>query len=245
MGITNDLIVVGPHDNIYITTYISEADTPEGRTSSLLKTIRTTIPLLFKIKQTYIYYCESSPLRNQNIHSHFQCVETTDQESLSLLNNGIAYDEESETVFVSNLIERRIRMFKRNADNKYFLTYLNDIEIGYPGDNIHLKKDQNGNTVLTVGVMGRMLDHMNFVSESKKIGKLSRSENTHFGAVKVVIKKGTDLANKPELVKNSDIYLLVMQNNLFKGISSAYEIKDKVYMSSWADDGLLICKSIN
>jgi hypothetical protein len=242
MGITNDLIVVGPHDNIYITTYISEPDSPEGRDSSFFKTLRTTIPFLLKIKQTYIYYCESSPLRNVNISSHFKCMETTDKESISLLNNGIEYDEENEIIFVSNLVDRRIRLFKRDLNNKYHLKYLNDIKIGFPGDNVHFKKDENRNTILTVGVMGRLLDHMNFVLKCKKEGKLSGDESTYFGGVKIVIGKGTDFSNKQELVKNTKVELLVMQNNLFKGISSAYEIKDKVYMSSWADDGLLVCK---
>lgn len=242
MGITNDLIVVGPHDNIYITTYIPEPDTPEGRKDSLFRKLRTIIPLLFKIKQTYIYYCESSSLRNTNISSQFKCLETTDQESLSLLNNGIAYDEENETIFVSNVIERRIRIFKRDPDNKLNLKYLNDIDIGYPGDNVLFKKDENGNIVLTVGVMGRLLDHLNLVQNSKKKGKLSVDDSTYFGGVEIIISKGTDFANKQELVRNSKVKLLVMQNDIYKGISSAYTVKDKIYMSSWADDGLLVCK---
>lgn len=245
MGITNDLIVVGPHDNIYITTYISEPDSAEGRKSSFMRTLRIMIPLLFKMKQTYIYYCESSSLRNTNIASQFKCVETIDQESLSLLNNGIAYDEENELIFVSNLMERQIRIFKRDPHHKLNLKYLNDIDIGFPGDNVHFKKDENGNTILTVGIMGRVLDHMNLVENSKKEGKLVADESTYFGGVRVKIDKGTDFADKRELAKHAKVELLVMQNDLFKGISSAYVVKDKVYMSSWADDGLLVCKLNN
>jgi hypothetical protein len=36
-----------------------------------------------------------------------------------------------------------------------------------------------------------------------------------------------------------------MNNNLFKGISSSYEINDKVYMTSWLDDGIFVCKVKN
>ena len=171
MGITNDLIVVGTHDNIYITTYLPESDSIEGRSDTLITKIKSIIPLLFRIKNTYIYYCESSPLRNVNISSSFKCLETTDQESLSMLNNGIAFDEENEIIYVSNLLERRIRIFKRDPNNKLNLKYLNDINIGFPGDNVHLKKDENKNTILTVGIMGRAIDHMNVVENSKKCVK--------------------------------------------------------------------------
>ena len=234
--------MVGPHDNIYITTYISEPDSAEGRNNSLMKTLRIMLPLLFRIKQTYIYYCESSSLCNTNIAGHFKCVETVDQKSLSLLNNGITFDEENEIFFVSNVIERRIRIFKRDPHNKLNLKHLNDIDIGFPGDNVHFKRDENGDTILTVGVFGRLLDHLILVENSKKEGKLSLDKSTYYGGVRIKIAKGTDLADKRKLTENTKVDLLVMQNDLFKGISSAFQVKDKLYMSSWADDGLLICK---
>jgi len=241
MGITNDLIVVGPHDDIYITTHLSIHDPIEGRDNSLMKQIRMILPILFKIKGTFIYHCETSHLRNINIPSHFKCIQTTDQESLSLLNNGIAYDEENDIIYVSNLLERRIRIFKRDPENKIHLNYLNDINIEYPGDNINFERDKEGNTILTVGVLGKALHHTKLVEESKNDGIISMNNSTFFGSVKIKIQKGTDLSDKKEIEKNTKIEKLVMQNDLFKGISSAVKVNMKVYMSSWCDDGLLIC----
>ncbi len=247
MGITNDLIVVGSHDDIYITTYLPERDLEKGREKSLSYILRLIIPLFFRIKRTYIYHCESSHLRNTNIsNSHFKCMETTDQESLSLLNNGINFDEENNLIFVSNLIERRIRVFKRDPNNKINLKYLNDIKIGYAGDNVLFKKNEkNGNFILTVGVIGRLIDHIKLIENSKNFEKILDYNSTYFGAVKVEIDKNTNFEDSNELVKNTKVDLLVMQNNLFKGISSSYEINDKVYMTSWLDDGIFVCKVKN
>lgn len=244
MGITSDLIVVGPHDNIYITTYLPYPDSTEGRKDDTITKIKFFLLNLFKIKKTLIYYCESSGLRNLNIPSSFKCWKTKNKESNGLLNNGIAYDEENELIYVNDMLDKKLKIFKRNLGNKKFLRFLSEINLWFAGDNIHIKKDQHGNTVLYIGASAKINQFMQFTENSRKEKQFSKDEYFS-GAIKITIYKNINFENTDNIEKNLKIEKLIMQDKWFKGISSAYQIGNKVYMTSWCDDGVLICKIKN
>lgn len=183
---------------------------------------------------THVYFCST-------FENKFICRKVENSEATNLLNNGIAYDEENKIVYLSNLIKREIKVFKVQENNELF--YLNTIYTNFAGDNVHVLKDQEGNTLLTAGVIGRFKDHMDLGEKSKILGKISEDKNLMFGAIRVKIPKNADLKND-NVIKEIEgkIEVSVMQDE-FKGVSSGFEFNGNVYLTSWGDDGILVCKS--
>ena len=89
IGITNDLIVTGPNDDIFITTSLPFADNKEGRKHDFYTNMKITIPLLIDLKMTYIYHCESNHLRNTHYSSVYKCKKVSNTEAASNSNNGM------------------------------------------------------------------------------------------------------------------------------------------------------------
>jgi hypothetical protein len=58
IGISNDLAVVGDNDELFFTSYLPFSDAKEGRPKrNFFKNILEKISLMFRIKLTYVYYC--------------------------------------------------------------------------------------------------------------------------------------------------------------------------------------------
>ena len=188
---------------------------------------------------TFIYHCESSHLRNIHHTSNYKCEKVQNSQATNLSNNGIAYDEQNELIFLSDIGERQIKIFKKDSNNKNNLVYLNKISTGFAGDNIIIKKDEEGNTILTVGIIANMMESIKFVMDSISLKKIS-PKKFPFGAIRIILNKDLNYSNENE-IKNIKIEILVIQDE-FKGVSSAYQIRNKVYLSSWCDDGIVVCK---
>ena len=81
MGITNDLIVVGKNDNIYITTFMPFPDLQEGRSHDTLTGLKNLFSIALRLKRTSLYYCESNHLRNTHIQQAFNCSLLEDEKT--------------------------------------------------------------------------------------------------------------------------------------------------------------------
>jgi len=217
-GITNDLAVVGKNDELYITSYLPFSDSLEGRTNkSFLEKLLEKLVIMFKIKLTYIYYCKS-------IKSEFLCSQIPN--TSSLMNNGIAFDYKDK-LYVSQPLEKRIRVFEINVNDKKQLKYIRDIYPGYAGDNVYFNKDTKE---LYIGALGKIINHFGFIKDSKLTNNLPSSHDYEFGAIEI------------ETTKDDNVNVLTMFKNNLLGVSSAIKLNDSVYISSWADDGILVCK---
>lgn len=242
MGITNDLVVVGPNDNIFITTYLPYTETIKGKIRTLWDEIKYIISGSLRMKNTHIYYCETILDQNTKNTTHsFACKKLNNKDTYSFMNNGIAYDSDKDLVFVCDVFERRIKVFKRSDLNKSELTLLTSIYTSYASDNVHLSKSENGDTILTLGSIGKPIQFLIFQMKSRNKKKFVYKD--YFGGVeRITIPRDFDYGNKKNTSKNIVVETLVMQDDYFKGVSSGYQIGDKVYLSSYCDDGILVCK---
>ena len=120
---------------------------------------------------------------------------------------------------------------------------MNKIFTNFAADNLHVKNDSLGNTILTGGVIGRVKDHFMLVEKSKNSGKITQEKDLMFGAIKMKIPKNFNFSDAEEIKKlENKVEILVMQDK-FKGVSSGFEHGQKTYVSSWGDDGMLVCKT--
>lgn len=245
MGITNDLVVVGPNDNIFITTYLPYTESLEGKSKTLWNEIQNLLTLFFRMKNTNIFSCETRLEDNTDIPIHsFICKKLNNRDTFALMNNGIAYDHEKDFVFVSDVLERKINVFKRSGPNKSELMLLNSIYTSYASDNVHISKANNGDTILTLGSIGKTVQYLIFQIKSRNKNQFVY-ENYLGGVEKITIPRDFDYENRESYSKNIIVETLVMQDDYYKGVSSGYQIGDKVYLSSYCDDGILVCNIEN
>ena len=89
----------------------------------------------------------------------------------------------------------------------------------------NLNYDEETNSIL-VGNIGGILTGVNFIKHNVK-GDLPKDFQCWCGSEKINL----DTNESEELV---------IQDK-FCGVSSAMQIKNKVFLGSWADDGILVC----
>jgi hypothetical protein len=214
MGISNDLVVVGDKDEILVTSYLPFADTLEGRDHSYFRTLLNLIVWAFRYPITHVYHCKDS-----------SCEKVLSTQSI--MNNGITYDENNQKVYVVNVFEKRLRVFKLNlseGQGNQILQYDRDILLPYRIDNVDYDRE---NGYITAGAIVNLLDH-------QKIKKFLKNGHNPTGLF-----SGSILIDPS---KGDKIEILLVNNSTFYGISSAIIKKGLVFHGSWFDDGLLICE---
>jgi hypothetical protein len=187
----------------------------------VIKKIFDMLCILFKIRLTYIYHCKS--FQSEIGENKFICKEIPG--TSSMMNNGIAFDY-VDKIYVANPLEKRIRVFKINKDDLGSLQYIKDINIGFGGDNVYYS---NKTQELYIGALGQNYHHLAFIKDSLKNNQLPTTHSYKFGAIQVDTKD------------NDKVKIMAMFSNRMLGVSSAIKLNGKVFISSWADEGIEVC----
>lgn len=215
-GLFNDLIVIGDNDEILITKYLPIRDPKEsGRHSDLYLKIRYALLLALKLPWTSVYHCRAS-----------YCTEVLGTEAM--MNNGITWDEDNKLVYVSQLPEKRVRVFtlEKNDDDKKILKFQYDINSIHSLDNLEFDKN---NGIISAGVVGRIFDHMMIEQNIDEKKSLEGVGKRWGGSLTIDTKK----ENKVEIQ--------VIQNSMFYGVSSSIKDGNIIYHGSSVDNGILVC----
>lgn len=225
-GISNDIAVIGDNDELYLTSYLPISDPINGRKKrSFSIGIVEKLCIMFNIRLTYIYHCRLNSNAGDMIQAEIlSCQEIP--ETKSLMNNGIAFDY-VDKLYVANPLEKRIRVYQINYDDMNHLKFVKDIDIGFGADNVYFS---NKTKELYLGVLGQNYHHLALIRDSLRHNELPKKHSYKFGALQIDTKD------------NDKIKILTMFSNQMLGVSSAIKLNDTVFISSWADDGIQLCK---
>jgi hypothetical protein len=174
--------------------------------------------LIFKAKYTYVHYCKGVDFKTKI--ANCEIVKGTE----ALMNNGITIDRNN-NIWVAKTYDRKVVKYSIDDENRNVLHSIKEIDLGYAPDNI--KYDENTNSIYS-GVIGKLLNHKEYVE--KRVGGADVTDFSFWGgAVKID-------------VNNNEVSTMVMQDKKLFGVSTSYQIGNKVLMGSWFDDGILICR---
>jgi len=211
-GLFNSLVVVGDEDEIYITTFLPIRP-QNGKVLSFLRDVFYELTFGFNIKMTYVYHYKGGKITRVN-------------GSNSLMNNGITYDLKDK-IYVVNLIERKVRVFKFKRENMEEPIFEKDIDVGYGVDNL-VYDEENGR--IYGGGIGKLSNNFAIAAEASKNAKVP--ENPHFYGAALYI----------DTKQNDKVFNLALDHFDYFGISVAIQRDQYLFMGSWCDDGILICK---
>lgn len=219
--ITNDLVVINT-DEFYITTsYILERDNKRNKIKRVLFEITNALSIMFKINLAYTYHYKNNTM-SKVLYSN------------GLFNNGIEYDEDNNLLFIAQTLNKRIRVLEidnnsnSNINNGNRIKFNRDIYLDYALDNIHYDINKS---VITAGVIGNVYYSIQFSKLFARNGNGNGEiKNMYGGAIEINLKN------------HDEITLLIMaKEDKMKAITSAIVINDKVYLSSFGFNGLLVC----
>jgi len=224
-GRFNDLAVTESNENndeFYITSYLAFPDPIKGKDTATNKfsKFKNFAVIGLQLSWSYVYYCKG--LTPSGIAN---CTHIISERSNSVMNNGIEYDAKKNILYVAMTFEKSVRVFKIDENDRSVLHYERDIYLKNNPDNILLDTDTN---TLISGVTGKISDLMKFAENSVK-NLATEGDKCWCGVERINL----DI-NETEII--------VMQNKLICGISSAIQVKNKVFIGSCADEGVLICE---
>ena len=227
MGRLNDLVVLETgKDEIYITSYLAFADPKNGRDVAVNKfsKLKTFGTLALLLNWSHVYYCNG--VNQVNVAN---CIQIKSERVSSVQNTGIAYDSKNDLLYLVRPLEKEIKLFKIDQDNHSVLHYQGDIKLNHNPDNAFFDEEANA---ITLGVGGKPLDFFNYIDHSISNTNSNKDVPCWCGA-EIVNLNATSIPYKGEVI--------VMQNDKMCGISSAIIVKSKVFMGSWAAQGVLVC----
>ena len=221
MGRLNDLIVTKSaegKDEIYITQYLPFADSVSGRAKGSLSKIPSFGVIGLKLKWSYVFYCKGT---KSGLAS---CKQITSPKVSALMNNGITINPKTGLVYISRTFDRSVGVFKIDDNDRSVLHHVKEIPINYLSDNVEF--DEVSNSIL-IGSLGNMLDHVKYIENTLK-GGLDKEFKCWYGSERINL-------------ENDAVEVVVMTDNGLCGIASMAQVGNKVFMGSWAEDGILVC----
>ena len=221
-----DSITVIDENIFYFTT---NSPFPSQRNSDYIFNIKNKIlnyafdylkPLMvmLNIKRCYIYRYNGN-LKGNKISK----VENSE----SLLNKGIAFDNNRDLLYVVKSMEKEISIFKIKASNKYHTEFVKSIPILYVGNNIYYDEKAD---LIYVGINGKINEYDAIIN--------SYNKNNNFDNVKIF--SGYEILDPSNNYSIND--LMVMKND-FKWVNSYIKINKNNYMTSIFSNGIYICEN--
>lgn len=210
--ITNDLVVIDK-DELYITT--SNAISQDNTDSIIKKNVFNYLnffSIIFRINLTYVYHYKKKTM-------------TKVPYSNSLFNNGIEYDSSKHLLYIAQTLHKRIRVVKVNPKSDSDVQFVKDINLQYAVNNISFDHNRQ---LLIATIVGKVYQTIQLSKHYSKKGNTDIDE-IYGGALQI------------DINKNNEVSLLVLNKNQLKGVSSALRLNTNIYLSSFADNGILIC----
>jgi len=222
-GRINDLVVTETGENkdeFYITSYLPFADPIEGRSRSVISKIKNFGALGLGLKLSYVYYCKGVYVKNV---AH--CQQIKSEKVNAYINNGITYNRKTNLIYIARTLNKSVGVFKIDENNASNLIHINEITLHNNPDNVEYDEENNS---ITIGML-TLTGQLNYVEKTIK-GEFSFDHND-------ICWGGAEKIN----VDTNESQQVVTVNNKYCGFSSAYQYKNKMFMGSWAFDGLLVC----
>jgi hypothetical protein len=216
MGIIGDLAVLAD-GQFYLTMEYPTADNPvtgRNRTEEFYDDYIGNIAQ--DLKNTFVYYCDSSESNKAD------CKQI--KSTAALMNKGITFDGKNR-LFVTNLIERMIKIYEINLNDPMDLKLIKTINSDYVLNNMNYDEKEKKIYGGLNGKFNEILDFMKAVNETKKLP----DEINYSGG-----------AFSYDITTDKIDYLL--NQNVFYGINSAILRDGYIVMPSWFDNGILMCK---
>jgi hypothetical protein len=216
MGRLGDIAAIGD-EKFYITTeYPFKDDLVLGRNRTEAGYDAIIERFVDDTKDTFVYYCTTVG------SSKADCKPIS--QTASLMNKGIAFDNKNK-LYVSHLIERTINVYEISESDPTVLRSVRNITSDYATSNLNYDNKENR---LYGAMMGKVGEFTDFFRTVNATGKLPEDIQLSGGGLVV------DL-------KNDKINYILNQNTLH-GINSMLVVDRNVLISSWFDDGILLCK---
>lgn len=210
--ITNDLVVIAK-DEFYISTSTSMSRKTSG---SIIKqhlfNYINFLSIAFRLKLTYVYHYKNNSM-------------TQVPYSNAIFNNGVAYDKDNHLLYISQTMHKRIRVLKVNPKSDGDVQFIRDINLHYAANSISYD-DNRG--VLIAAIIGKVYHTIQLSKHYFAKGNIDIDE-IYGGVMEINIKKGDEVS------------MVVLNKNKLKGVSCGIMLNGNIYLSSFADNGILIC----
>ncbi|CAD8097748.1 unnamed protein product [Paramecium primaurelia] len=220
-GILNDLIVI--EDNRYlITKYLPYADPRQGRSEMAPSHfIKTLFIWISQQRTSFIIDCKFE--KNSTIIQP-TCIELLDPSLSGVVLNGITWNQKN-LVWAADSIAKQLNEYEITNQGLVFKRYI-DIENSI--DNLEYDSERNS---LILGLIPKMSNYFSLDGFLKGVDRLERQTKfEYYGTV-----------GEYDLTQNKLIYL-AQNTELSKGLSGALISGNNLFVGSWCDVTVVICK---
>ncbi|CAK69387.1 unnamed protein product (macronuclear) [Paramecium tetraurelia] len=214
-GVLNDLIVI--EDNRFlITKYLPYADPKEGRSEMAPSHfIKTLFIWISQQRTSFIIDCK---FQKDSTIIKPQCIELLDPSLTGVVLNGITWNQKN-LVWAADSIARQLNEYELTSQGLIFKRY---IDVQNSIDNLEYDSERNS---LILGLIPKMNGFL------KGLTRLDRqSKYDYYGTV-----------GEYDLSQNKLTYL-AQSTELSKGLSGALISGNNLFVGSWCDFTVVICK---
>jgi hypothetical protein len=212
-GIFNDLVVISD-DEYYITQWMSFPEGDYGKSSDFMSQLKFMIPSVFNFKWTHVYYCK------RNICKAIKAIKGE-------MFNGIDWDEDKR-LFVTSTTDKQVYELEFNREHPENPKLLRVFDLNFNSDNLFYDRDRNE---ILVASIAKAIEFLKYKKGALKDPE-HRLENAEFYTGYEII----DL-------NSGKVFTKMMQKDLIYGISSAFRHNGKVYLGTWTDNRIVVCKA--
>jgi len=181
--------------------------------------------MLLNFNWSYVYYCKAKPEDINDTTNLAKCQQIKSENINSLMNNGIAYVEKDNMLYIARTRNKSVGVFKIGKDNKAELNHIKEIALKNNPDNLEYDHATNS---ITIGVSGSPSDTNNYIAKTIK-REFNFGHSTCWG--------GADIIN----LDNNCTDEVVSVYDRLCGYSSAVRVGKKMFMGSWGFNGVLVC----
>jgi len=224
LGIVNSVVPVSPTE-FYVTKYLPWADNMKGRALDKLSKLRDVLYLTnpFGIKWTHIYYCNV-----KTGHSDQDCKLVGPPGAMW---NGITSSPDGQTVYVYDLGDKAVSVFDRATGGDLILK--KKLPVPLLGDNIRFDESDG---LIWIGGMAHTGEGFQYMEDSAHHHNVIPKGGASAGG-RIAPGHVSSVDPKTGAVQTH----LIHSGRLLGAPSVGIRYQDHVILSSFIDDGLIIC----